>query len=454
MDEASSVDRALDDVRFGRPHLWILVTLALVGLIEAYATGLTGVLVVAAKTSLHMPAGDTPWLVIAPTGSLIAGGLACALYFQDRMSRKTLLLIGVLWSCVFTLLTAGVTTVPELLVIRIVSGFGYGLAIPAAYPIGAEIMPPKHRSTVGWVYEASLGTGLTLVFVVAAALAHSPEGWRLIPLFSAVMLLILPLLILRKIPESPRWLMSRGRVGAALSVVNQLRTVTGLSPATGILTSSEKDHPVIPFATLVRRGELSRLILAITVYTCATVPFYVFSTLMPSLLIKQGFAEVASFAFTVVLFAVTIPGKILNGFLMEWLGRQKTIALALIISVVALAIGVEDPSSPGFTVMEVLLGLSVLSSYPAVRMYMAEQFPTNRRGRGYFFAEMVGRFIAGVVVSFVLADQLAHPNVIYGAIAAFAIIGAVAPLVYGRTDTRGALVPTGQPSSVPQTGLQ
>lgn len=452
MDPALSVERALDEVPFGRSHVWILVTLALVGLIEAYATGMTGVLVVAAKASLHMPASDVPWLVIAPTGSLIAGGLACAFYLQDRVSRKTLLLIGVIWSCVFTLATAGVATVSELLVIRVVSGFGYGLALPAAYPIGAEVMPPKHRSTLGWVYEASLGMGLTLVFVGATMVSHSAEGWRLMPLPSALMLLILPLLIFTKIPESPRWLISRGRAVAALSVVNRVRTEAGLVPVRAAAVS-DQPRPVIPLATLVGRGNLSHLVLAITVYTCATVPFYVFSTLMPALLIKQGFAEVASFAFTVLLFAVTIPGKIVNGLLMEWFGRQKTIALALIMSLVALAIGVADPSSLGFTVMEVVLGLSVLSSYPAVRMYMAEQFPTERRGRGYFLAEMVGRFIAGVLVSFVLAAQLADPPVIYGAIAAFAIIGAAAPLLFGRHDTRGPLITTGQSSSLTHSSL-
>ena len=444
MDGGQSLDHALDEVPFGRPHVWILVTLALIGLIEAYATGMTGVLVVAAKSSLQMPVSDVPWLVIAPTGSLIAGGLACAVYFQDRVSRKTLLLIGVIWSCVFTLATAGAATVSQLLVIRVLSGFGYGLALPAAYPIGAEGMPPKRRSTAGWVYEASLGTGLTLVFVAAAALVHSPEGWRVVPLPSALMLVILPLLIVKKIPESPRWLMSRGRTGAAWSVVNRARAQAGLDKVVATAAPADRPHPATPLATLVQPGNLSHLVLAITVYTCATVPFYVFSTLMPALLIRQGFAEVASFAFTVLLFAVTIPGKILNGFLMEALGRQKTIALALTTSLIALALGVADPSSLGFTSMEVLLGLSVLSSYPAVRMYMVEQFPTERRGRGYFMAEMVGRFLAGVMVSFVLASHLADPGVIYGAIAAFAIVGAGAPLVYGRKDTRGPLMPTAE----------
>ena len=429
----------LDDVPFGADHLWIVVTLALVGLIEAYATGMTGVLVVAGEKFLRMPGADVPWLVIAPTVTLILGGLACGVYYQDRFSRRSILLVGVVWSCVFTLLTAVVGNPIQLIAIRVISGFGYGLALPSAYPICAELMPPKNRSTVGWTYEASLGTGFTLVYIAAALFAGTANGWRLIPLPALVLLVVLPILIVKKIPESPRWLASRGQSEAAVAVVNGLRARAGLRPVELVQGTEQQPRAVAPFSRLFTPGRLSRMMLAIAVYTCASIPFYAFSTLMPAILIKQGFAQVASFAFTVLLFALTIPGKILNGYLMERLGRQVTIAAALFTSLVALLIGVLAASTAGFIVMEALLGLSVLSAYPAIRVYMSEQFPTENRGRGYFFAEMVGRLIAGVLAPFVLAYQLRTPDVIYAVVAVFAVVGALSPLIFGKTDTRGPL---------------
>ncbi len=438
-ESGSGPGRYLDDVPFGTDHLWIVVTLALVGLIEAYATGMTGVLVVVGQKFLNMSATDVPWLVVAPTFTLILGGLACGVYFQDRFSRRSILLVGVIWSCLFTLLTAFSGSTLQLIAMRVISGFGYGLALPSAYPIGAELMPPKNRSTVGWTYEASLGTGFTLVFLAATLLAHTANGWRFIPLPALILLVVLPILIVKKIPESPRWLATRGHPQAALAVVNRFRTRAGLTAVAALPDVSATDRAVLPFSSLFKPGQFSRLMLAISVYTCATVPFYVFSTLLPAILVKQGFAEVASFAFTIVLFAVTIPGKILNGWLMERLGRQVTIAGALFTSLVALGIGVLAPSATSFIIMEVLLGISVLSSYPAIRVYMTEQFPTSNRGRGYFFSEMVGRFIAGVLVSFVLAYQLGSPGVIYAVVAAFAVVGALSPLLFGKKDTRGSL---------------
>ncbi|MDQ7093558.1 MFS transporter [Desulfosporosinus sp. PR] len=434
----------LDSVPFGKFHLSITIILALVGFLEAYESAVTGGLVVSAGPALHLTQLQLRWLVIAPTISIVISVFVGSL-ISDRISRKTILLVGVTWTCFFVLVTSFVNSGMALIVVRVISGFGFGLALPAAYPIGTELLPARHRSTFGWIYEIFLGTGFTLTSVIGLIFANVQQGWRFLPVPGAIMFFFLPLLIYYRIPESPRWLLSRGKSKEAIKVLNTILEKAGcagasLSEPTKAVAGGvpEKREEVPGFASLFARGHAQRTIIAILVYTCGAVPFYIFSTLFPAIMVAHGFVLVKSFAFAIVLFVVTIPGKFINGILMERLGRVITIAIALLSGVVATGLIMLSSNSVVLIIAEVILGLTVLSSWPSIRVYMTEQFPTALRGRGYFLGECVGRFIGGIPIPFILAGYVKQPNVIYSVVLVFIIIGGLTPLLAG-VDTRGQL---------------
>lgn len=83
--------------------------------------------------------------------------------------------------------------------------FGSPLALPAAYPLGTELLPPRRRSTFGWSYEILLGIGFTLTTIIGYVISHAHvvDGWRLLPLPGGIFLFIAPVLILLWVPESP-----------------------------------------------------------------------------------------------------------------------------------------------------------------------------------------------------------------------------------------------------------
>jgi putative MFS transporter len=165
--------------------------------------------------------------------------------------------------------------------------------------------------------------------------------------------------------------------------------------------------------------------------------------------VQQGFEVHLSFGLSSLIFFVTIPGKILNGYMMQWIGRRMTIFLAMFLSVfglgaMVLAHGVTgrvlgyDARNFVFVLGVVITGLTVLSSFPAVRIYMTEQFPTSIRGRGYFLAEMIGRAVAGIPVPFLLSQHLGSPTIFFGSVLLFSVLGAFVPLLFGR-ETVGQL---------------
>ena len=86
----------------------------------------------------------------------------------------------------------------------------------------------------------------------------------------------------------------------------------------------------------------------------------------------------------------------------------------------------------------IITGLTVLSSFTAVRVYLSEQFPTALRGRGHFFGEATGRIFSGVITPFVVEPHTGSPVFFFGWIAVVVAIGACIPLAFGK-ETVGQL---------------
>jgi MFS family permease len=143
------------------------------------------------------------------------------------------------------------------------------------------------------------------------------------------------------------------------------------------------------------------------------------------------------------VFLASIPGKAFTGFLMEIIGRRWTITYCLAGSLpgllmMAIAHFAGHYATVVFVAGALITGFTVLSTFTAVRVYLSEQFPTALRGRGQYFGESCGRFIAGVVAPFMLEPYTGSPTIFFGTLAAVASIGAFVPVVFGK-ETVGQL---------------
>ena len=83
-------------------------------------------------------------------------GAYTASAISDRVSRKTVMQIGVVVSTFFTLLIPLAQSGTQLIIIRVLTGVGLGFALSAPFPIAAELMPAQHRRTYAAIYEVML----------------------------------------------------------------------------------------------------------------------------------------------------------------------------------------------------------------------------------------------------------------------------------------------------------
>ena len=90
-------------------------------------------------------------------------GTFTASAISDRSSRKTVMQIGVIITTFLTLLVPLAQSGTQLIIIRVLTGFGAGFAVTASFPIAAELMPKQHRRTFGAIYEVMLASAFTLL---------------------------------------------------------------------------------------------------------------------------------------------------------------------------------------------------------------------------------------------------------------------------------------------------
>ena len=259
--------RTIDSIPFSAYHLQMILVLGAVGFVEGYDLALGGSLLVLAKQPLHLTPEQIRWLAVAPILLVVVGAYTAAA-ISDRVSRKTVMQIGVVVSTFFTLLIPLAQSGTQLIIIRVLTGIGLGFALSAPFPIAAELMPAQHRRTYGAIYEVMLASAFTLLPFVGFVLADNPDGFRLIALPGGLALGVVPLLVHFGLPESPRWYLSRGDPQAAVDTVNRMIARCGgrVLPVTVAalgkdLQTTREELP--SFMALFRRGQLRWTIVGI-----------------------------------------------------------------------------------------------------------------------------------------------------------------------------------------------
>jgi MFS family permease len=439
--------RKLDSIPFSAYHIVIILVLGFVGFIEGYDLALTGSLLVLAKGPLHLNPDEVRALATLPTFLVVIGGFAAAA-MSDRISRLAVMQAGVIISTLCTLLILLVHNFAELFILRLITGFGLGFTVSAPFPIAAELMPAQHRRTYAAIYETMLATAFTLLPLVGFVLANHPKGFQLVGLPGGVTLFIAPLLIYFLIPESPRWLLRRGRPQAAIDNVNLIIKRCGgrVAPMTVTELGTGRDRlreQLPPFWKLFAPGQFRWTAVGILCGLCGGTVYYLIAILLPKALVDQGAAVAVSFGLSSLVFAASIPGKLFNGYIMEIIGRRWTITGAFLLAIPGLFLMVMahrlgSVATMVFSAGALITGFTVLSCFPDVRIYLSEQFPTALRGRGHFFGESFARVFAGVIAPFVMAAHTGSPSIFFGTMMAMVLIGACIPFALGR-ETLGNL---------------
>jgi putative MFS transporter len=381
--------------------------------VEALDIGALSVILPGIKALWHLKPKQVGVLAAASAFG-VAIGMIPGGRLADRFGRKKLLVGGVLWFCTGTLLSAASPNYDVLVMLRCLSGLGMAPAFIMPYSIVSEFVAAKTRSGFAGLLETALGIGYLLPPLLGlAVMPHfAPDvAWRVF-LVIAGLPVVYVAAIIRYLPESPRWLSRVGRYDEADRIVSAIErrveaaTRAGL-PQPVLAPETLAGVAVPPLGTLAALQKIWQppyLVSTVTMILGAFstfAMFYVGVNYIPSLFIAHHMAITGALLFTFITAAVQIPGKILNGFLSDIVGRK---AVYLMYTIPAAIGAYEFGQASG---KWALLGWASLFLFcaggaaPSYKMWYAEQFPTPIRATGQSTVEAIGgRLMGGVVWTF------------------------------------------------------
>src|SRR5215471_18062103 len=204
--------------------------------------------------------GAIGWLISAGflgqlVGALIGGALA------ERVGRRPVIVAAVLWFGLFSLACGWAWNYESLLVLRLLQGLGLGAEVPVAATYISELAKAKGRGRFVLLFELVFPIGLVAVAVMGRWIV--PIGWQYLFLVGGLPALF-ALFMMRHLPESPRWLASRGRVGDAAGAIafieNEVQAATGrplppLEAAAGAVVAKQATWMEL-FSAVYRRRTL------------------------------------------------------------------------------------------------------------------------------------------------------------------------------------------------------
>lgn len=396
----------LDRLPVTGKHKRILLGSGIGWALDAMDVGLISFIMAALAVHWGITPTQSSWL--ASVGFIgMAIGATFGGLLADKFGRRQIFALTLLVYGLATGASALATGLGMLIVLRFFIGLGLGAELPVASTLISEFSPLKVRGrmvvlleafwAVGWILAAVIGT-----FIVGA----SESGWRW-ALVLGMVPAVYALAVRMGLPESVRFLESKGRHDEAEAIVQSFEAqVSGplpeVAPADRPLCGEELDDAASIWAPALRR----RTIALWVVWFCVNLSYYGAFIWIPSLLVADGFTLVKSFTFTLIITLAQLPGYAVAAWLIESWGRRPTLATFLVGS--ACAAGFYGMASTEATILMAgcLLSFFNLGAWGALYAIGPELYPTHLRGSGTGAAAGFGR-LASIAAPLIVPAVLA-----------------------------------------------
>jgi len=355
-------------------------------------------------------------------------------YISDRFGRKVSFELTIFFYSIFTFLSAFAPSYPVLYLCRLLTGIGLGGCLTADTGLLSENIPSKHRGRFLVLLDAFWPFGQIFATVLAALLL---PDWRLLFIVSAFPALIIALLR-RSVYETPYFLAKHGKFKELKEVLDRIMSdnktpIKYEIPQKPRLEGGQKES----YLQLFTSKYLKATIMIAIVWMMLNFGYYGLFIWLPSIFFQQGLSKMTVYAFIIFTALVQFPGYFSAAYLVERIGRKKTLFAYLLLSgLFALSFGaVRDEFS--MLAMLSLMSFFCLGAWGTVYAYTPELFPTQARASGMGWADGTGKIAA--IFSTPIAGLIMAQYSLFAALlvlGAALVIGAIAVLVLGR-ETKG-----------------
>ncbi len=419
----------LDAGGLGRGQVAVVVLCALVAMVDGFDT--QSIALVAPDIAADWGTPAAAFGVVFGVG--LFGGLAGAIFFGftgDRYGRKPTLLVAMAVFAACSLLTPLVTSLTALGLLRLVTGFGLGGALPCVIAITAEYTPARMRSTVVGLMFCGFPLGAVAGGLASARLIPA-FGWGSVFLVGGVVPILLFPLLWARLPESARFLALKGDEDPLRAVLGRL----GIHGA--VEHEPEETRPSVARLFTERRAG-GTLLLWATLFLSLLLT-YLLTNWIP-LLARQSGIDAASAIFGVVALNLgAVLGCLVIGRLADRSRPTVVIGSAFALGAVAVAaIGHAGGSAGTLMVAAFLAGALSVGAQMCTVALCAGFYETSVRATGIGWAVGIGRIggIAGPLLGGLLVTLGAGPPELFLVTGATSLGAALAVFALARFLTR------------------
>jgi AAHS family 4-hydroxybenzoate transporter-like MFS transporter len=428
MERAPTVSEMIDQRPLSRYQIWTMALCAMVVVLDGFDTQSIGFLAPSMAETLHIPVKNFgPVFGAALFGLMISSMLIGPI--ADRWGRKWPIVICTLIFGIFAMLTARVTSLPELWTIRFVTGLGLGGALSNVVALMSEYAPKRSVAVLVSALFCGMPAGALLGGLISSVMLPR-WGWQSVFYAGGILPFVLALLLIAILPESVRYLEVSGANQNKIS-----RILSRISPELGDAPLSrspqQAKHRNAPVIRLFTEGRAAGTILLWIPYFMNLLILYFVVSWLPALLRQRGLPVSAGIT-AIILFSVGgILGSAVEGILINRWGAFTILLAEFVCSAALIGSLAYSVSFPLTMTITFVLGFTVQAAQGGLNVIGATIYPTSIRATGIGWALGVGRIgsIVGPVLVGVMLKLDWGPREIFQAGAIPALCAATATLL-------------------------
>ncbi|MBR6711992.1 MAG: MFS transporter [Selenomonadaceae bacterium] len=334
-------------------------------------------------------------------GAVLAGTIA------DKFGRKNVFAATVILYSVSTGLCAISWSYESLLVFRFLVGFGLGGELPVAATLMSEYAPSQLRGRFIVLLESFWGLGW-LVAALISYLLIPQFGWQIAFIIGALPALYVFLIRLH-MPESIRYLISKGKIDEARKIILNLEKKLGVPSKPFENEFEDESTPIFKLNvfTLWKKAFRVRTLMLWLAWFGIVFSYYGIFMWLPSIVFTQGFEVVKTFEYVLIMTLAQLPGYFAAAWLVDIIGRRYTLSSFLLMSGVCAYFFGNAENASNLLMWGAAMSFFNLGAWGVIYTYTPELYPTAIRALGSGWAAGFGR-IGGMLAPMLVGVLLAH----------------------------------------------
>ncbi|XP_061714577.1 organic cation transporter protein-like isoform X2 [Cydia pomonella] len=311
-------------------------------------------------------------------------------YVSDRWGRKTALILSCVLVGAIGSLKAFSVSYEMYVIVEFLETVAGASAFPAAFIMTIELLGQEKRVLT----TAFLGIMLVIGGLSFALLAKTFQYWRtfILVVYPPSLLFLLYIYFL---PESIRWLLSKGRKEDALEIITKAAKMNDVTLSEETIKQLqeakvpvEKKEEEAGLWIQVFRSPIIMRRLAICSWWWITCTFVFYGLAINSVSLAGD-----KYTNYMLVVSVEVIAVVTNALVLDRIGRKRTLLIAYIVcGISCVAIAFVPPTMSWLATLLYLVGkIAITQAFSGVYMYTSELFPTHARHSLLGFCSMVGR---------------------------------------------------------------